>query len=131
MIYLDTSAMVKLVVVEPESAVLIDWLNEHDDTPLATSVIGHIELLRAAMRAGPTVTAGARRLLDSVDGLILTDEIVEQAGALAPPELRTLDAVHLATALVYRRSITALCAYDNRLLSAARAYGLTVSSPMS
>lgn len=130
MIYLDTSAMVKLVVAEPESAALIDWLNEHDIEPLVTSVIGRIELLRAAMRVDAAGTAAARQLLASVDGLILTDEIVEQAGALAPSELRTLDAIHLATALVYRRSITALCAYDHRLLAAARVHGLPVVSPM-
>lgn len=129
MIYLDTSAMVKLVVAEPESAALIDWLNEHHDVPLATSVIGRIELLRTAMRAGSPATAAARQLLDSFDGLILTDEIVEQAAGLTPAELRTLDAIHLATAIVYRDSLTALCAYDRRLLEAARAHNVPVVSP--
>jgi uncharacterized protein with PIN domain len=59
-IYLDTSAMVKLVTAEQESPALINWLNAHPDEHLATSAIGHIELIRAATRAGAAATAAAR-----------------------------------------------------------------------
>ena len=138
MIYLDTSAMVKLVVAEQESVDLIDWLNERVDSnsvgtdepaPLATSTIGRIELMRTAMRSSAAVVAAARLLLDTVDTLILTDSIAKAASTFGPPELRTLDAIHLATADAYRQSITALCAYDHRLLAAARAHDLPVASP--
>ena len=129
MIYLDTSAIVKVVVTEPESPALVDWLNDHADVPLATSVIGHIEVMRAANRVGPATTAAAGRLLESVDTLVLTDAIVAVAKSIGPPELRTLDAVHLATALEYRRYIDAVCVYDRRLMEASKAAQLPVVSP--
>lgn len=131
MIYLDTSAMVKLVVAEPESPALIAWLNSHLDEHLATSAIGHIELLRAAGRAGAAATAAARDLASTVDSLVLSETISAVAASIPPAELRTLDAVHLATALTHRHSLTALCAYDRRLLDGAESHGLTTVSPRS
>jgi predicted nucleic acid-binding protein len=129
MIYVDTSAMVKLVVVEPESAALINWLNAHLDESLATSIIGHIELVRAAARGGPAATAAARSLASSIDTLVLTDAIASVAATVPPAELRTLDAIHLATAHTHRRNLSALCAYDRRLLEAADSQGLPTVSP--
>jgi predicted nucleic acid-binding protein len=132
-IYLDSSAMVKLVVAEPESGTLIDWLNERTDpvgeVALVTSTIGQIEVLRVAMRSSAAAVAAARQQLDTIDTLLLTDSIVAKASTVGPPELRTLDAIHLATADAYRESIHVFCAYDGRLLDAARARGLTVASP--
>lgn len=129
MIYIDTTAMVKLVVAEPESAALIDWLNARAEHPLVTSMVGRIELIRAARRQGSAASAAAQRLAATVDVLLLTDAIANLAAALAPPELRTLDAIHLATAHFHRDALTAVCAYNHRLIAAARDHQLPVATP--
>ena len=129
MIYLDTSAMVKLVAAERESAELIDWLNGRAEEALATCAIGHIELVRAARRIGNPTVLAAQRLADAIDTLLLTDSIAAMARTIGPPELRTLDALHLATAAAYRGRISAFCAYDGRLLGAAQAEELPVAAP--
>lgn len=131
MIYLDTSATVKLVAGEDESTALITWLNGHLDDNLATSAIGHIELIRAAARIGPDAVARARTVASTIDTLVLTDTIAATAATLLPPELRTLDAIHLATAQFHRDSVSAFCAYDRRLLDAAESIGLPAISPCS
>jgi predicted nucleic acid-binding protein len=128
-IYLDTSAMVKLVAAERESAELIEWLNGRADEASATSAIGHIELVRAARRIGHTAVLAAQRIADSIDTLLLTDSIAAMARTIGRPELRTLDAIHLATAVVHRSRISAFCAYDVRLLAAAGAEELPVTAP--
>jgi predicted nucleic acid-binding protein len=129
MIYLDTSATVKLVAAEEESAALIDWLNAHPDESLVTSAVGHIELIRAAARTGPKAAALARNVASTTDTLVLTDAIASAAAMIPPPELRALDAIHLATAHIHRKSLTAFCAYDRRLLEAAESQGLPTVSP--
>jgi predicted nucleic acid-binding protein len=129
MIYLDTSASLKLVAAEEESAALIDWLNAHPDENLVTSAIGHIELVRAAARTGPNAVALARNVASTIDTLVLTDTIASAAATIPPAELRTLDAVHLATAYIHRKALTAFCAYDRRLLEAAESHGLPAVSP--
>ena len=130
MIYLDTSATVKLVAAEQESPALINWLNAHPDEHLATSAIGHIELIRAATRAGAAATAAAARTVAStIDTLVLTDTIAAIAATIPPAELRTLDAIHLATAHAHRHSLTAFCVYDRRLLDAAESQDLPTVSP--
>jgi predicted nucleic acid-binding protein len=129
MIYLDTSATVKLVAAEEESAALINWLNDHPEEDLATSAIGHIELIRAAARLGTDTVALARNVASTIDTLVLTDTIASAAATIAPAELRTLDAIHLATAHTHRKSLTALCAYDHRLLDAANSQGLPTVCP--
>ena len=130
MIYLDTSAMVKLVTAEQESPALINWLNAHPDEHLSTSAIGHIELIRAATRAGAAATAAAARTVAStIDTLVLTDTIAAIAATIPPAELRTLDAIHLATAHAHRHSLTAFCVYDRRLLEAAESQDLPTVSP--
>jgi predicted nucleic acid-binding protein len=126
---MDSSALVKLVVAEPESPELIDWLNGHSDHTLATSIVGHIELGRAASRLGATAVAAARRILSSVDTLILTEAVAATAANIGPPELRTLDAIHLATAYIHRTAVSLVCAYDRRLLEAARLLQLPIAAP--
>jgi predicted nucleic acid-binding protein len=127
-IYLDTSATVKLVTAEQESPALINWLNVHPDEHLATSAIGHVELIRAATRAGAAATAAARTVASTIDTLVLTETI---AATIPAAELRTLDAIHLATAHAHRHSLTAFCVYDRRLLEAAESQDLPTVSPRS
>ena len=129
MIYLDTSATVKLVVDEEESVALIGWLNARPEQSLATSVIGHIELIRAAARLGPAAVARARVVASTVDALVLSDTIAAAAQGISLDTLRTLDAIHVATAQVHRAALTAFCAYDRRLLEAAASHDLPAVSP--
>jgi len=131
MIYLDTSATVKLVVDEEESVALIGWLNARPEQSLATSVIGRIELIRSAARMGPAAEARARVVASTIDALVLTDAIAAAAEGISLDALRTLDAIHLATAQVHRAALTAFCAYDRRLLEAAASYDLPVVSPQA
>lgn len=143
MIYLDTSAMVKLVIREQESDHLIEWLNNanHDHThptrtDCATAHIGQLELIRAARRLDDSqahgtaaATAAAHRILDTIDTLHMTPEIAELATTIAPTELRTLDAIHLATALANKSTVTTVCAYDQRLIAACQQHNLPVIAP--
>ena len=119
----------KLVAAEDESAALIGWLNAQVDENLATSTVGRVELIRTAARVGPDAEALARNVASTIDALVLTDTIASAAATIPPPELRTLDAIHLATAHIHRKTLTAFCAYDRRLLDAAESQGLPTVSP--
>jgi predicted nucleic acid-binding protein len=101
----------------------------HPDEHLATSAMGHIELIRAATRAGAAATAAARNIASTIDTLVLTETIAAITATIPPPELRTLSAIHLATAHAHRHSLTAFCVYDRRLLEAAESQGLPTVSP--
>ena len=129
MIYIDTSAIVKLLFDEPESTALADWLNLRTEIPKVSSDLSTIELLRTCQRIDESLVAGARRLLNGVDLVPIDHVIVEQAAILTPRELRSLDAIHLASALSLRGDLTGFVAYDLRLCSAAEKAGLPVMSP--
>ena len=123
--YADSSAIVKLVVEEPESAALARVLGEFDE--IVTSRIGLVETRRAARRGG--VEEAAVDVVAGAIGVIeLDDAIAATAGRLEPPVLRTLDAIHIAAALAMYR-VDAFLTYDERLADAARAVGLVVASP--
>ena len=130
MIYLDTSALVRLIRPEPESDALADWLDTRAEIPWVTSTLVEIELPRALRRTDPA-------LLPDVPGVIARtaryeiDELVRTTAAAYPdPNLRSLDAIHLATArAVFGRSITAFVSYDERLLGAAAELGLPTERP--
>jgi uncharacterized protein len=118
---------VKLVIEEPESASLEGHLG---DTPmLATSRIAIVEVLRATTVANPAPEARAEagRLLSSCMLIDVSDELLRSAAGLASATGRTLDAIHLASAL--RIEADELVAYDRRLTAAAAERGLAVSSP--
>lgn len=127
--YVDSSALVKLVFAERESAALRAFLAER--RPLVTSQVAVTEVGRAAQRVQPA--AAARRqvleVFDRVAVLAVTRAVAEQAVSLHPPALRTLDALHLAAALSLGTDLGVLVAYDRRLLAAARAAGVAVASP--
>ncbi|MGH3342270.1 MAG: type II toxin-antitoxin system VapC family toxin [Carbonactinosporaceae bacterium] len=129
MIYVDSSALVKLVLSERESAALEHWIDERADVPHVSSELVQVEVPRAVMRAAPVALLHAREVLDRVGGVSLSPRILETAATLQPPALRSLDAVHLASALLLRRDLTAFVAYDDRLLAAAKALGLPVEQP--
>ena len=138
MLYLDTSALVKLAVAEAETRALTESLGR-DAAELFSSVIGGTEVARAlhARRLGDH----ARRIAHSSGRVLLfpgfvvrlaplTPEIAHHAGTLVPGRpLRSLDALHLATALAIGPSLTAVVTYDVRMAEAARALGLRVTAP--
>jgi predicted nucleic acid-binding protein len=126
--YLDSSALLKLVVEEAGSRALSDYLAERDR---CTSVVSRVELARAVRRhgLGGGAIGLAGRVLESVELLSLDDEVLSRAGELGPPALRSLDAIHLASALTLGPELDAFVTYDRRLASAAEGAGLRVESP--
>ena len=138
MLYLDTSALVKLAVAEPETPALTEFLGR-DAAELFTSVIGGTEVARALHARG--LGDDARRIVHSNGRVLLfpgfvvrlaplTPEIALHAGSLAPGQaLRSLDALHLATALAIGPSLAAVVAYDARMTEAARELGLHAAAP--
>jgi predicted nucleic acid-binding protein len=129
LIYLDSSALVKLVLSEPESAALRSWLAERADLPMTSSVVHRPEVLRAVWRASPNLLPRCYRQMRGVEMVRLSAAIADTAATLPPPELRSVDAIHLASALAIRRELTAFVGYDKRLLTAAAAAGLHTESP--
>jgi predicted nucleic acid-binding protein len=128
-VYLDTSALVKLLVEEPESAALLAFLEHH--ALRATSVVAEVEVLRAVRRldGGGAIERRAVEILGGLHLVELDKTVRQLAAALPSPALRSLDAIHLASALVLGESLHRLLAYDERLLQAARAAGLEVAAP--
>jgi predicted nucleic acid-binding protein len=129
MIYIDTSALVKLLFDEPESSALTDWLTLKNEIPKVSSDLSTVELLRTCQRIDESLVIDARRLLDGVDLVPIDRVIVEQAAILIPRDLRSLDAIHLASALSLNEDLTDFVAYDVRLCAAASNAGLPVVSP--
>lgn len=128
MIYLDTSALAKLIVEEPESIDLEHWLLLNNER-MTTSVIGRVELLRVCRRTRPDSTAIARTLLADLPLVPLTQRVTELAEDVDPPGLRSLDALHLASALALDDALTGFVVYDKRLRDAAVIAGLPTMSP--
>ena len=127
MIYLDTSALAKLIVRETETAALGQWLRPRAAQLWVTSIIGRVELVRVATRFA--AENGARLLLAGLDTIPLTEHVADVAQSTGSATLRTLDAIHLASALSVRDELTAFCCYDRRLLDAAGDAGLPVHAP--
>ncbi|MGH3873087.1 MAG: type II toxin-antitoxin system VapC family toxin [Pseudonocardiaceae bacterium] len=130
MIYLDTAALVKLIRREPESDALADWLDARANTTPVTSALLEVELPRALRRTEPALVTAAPALLERIARYEI-DELVRTTAAGYPSaDLRSLDAIHLATAhAVFGGRLTSFVSYDKRLLSVAEAIGLPVASP--
>lgn len=126
--YLDTSALVKLVVAEEQSPALRRWLEEADRTPVSSD-LARAELMRAVRRAAPDRIVQARAVLETMTLVRLDTSTFEEAGRLDPNVLRTLDVVHLAAALELGDDLDALVTYDQRLEEAALANGVRVTAP--
>ena len=131
MIYLDSSALLKLVLAEPESPALMQWLAEQADLPLVSSVLHRTEVPRAVWRANPSALPRSYRQMRGVQMVALSTSVLDTAATLPPPGLPSADAIHLASALALRADLTAFVAYDARLLTAAEDLGLPTASPGS
>jgi uncharacterized protein len=129
MIYLDSAAVVKLAHVEPESAALRSWLDERAEIQWISSVLTEIESFRALARYAPEAVSRLSAVLDQIDLVDLDQPIRTLARMVTPPTVRSLDAIHLGTALLARPSLTSFVTYDKRLLDAAHAAGLPIDSP--
>ena len=127
MIYVDNSALVKLVLPEAESSSMIEFAAKFDT--LVTSTIGAIEFRRAVKRHYAQQLWAVERVLAEMTILELSHEVRRTAELLEPTILRTLDTIHLASALVIREELEAFVAYDERLLEAARLAGIPTASP--
>lgn len=129
MIYLDSAAIVKLVHAETESAALRGWLDERADTGWVSSVLAEIESFRALARYAAAAVARLPAVLDQIDMVGLDSPIRILAQTVRPVTVRSLDAIHLGTALHMRQVLTSFVTYDERLLDAARAAGLPAEAP--
>ncbi len=126
-IYLDSSALVKLVVSEPESHALRAYLRRE---PRRVSCgLARTEVLRAVRPAGPVAVAAARRLLRHVDIIRLDEALLDAAGMLEPIAVRSLDAIHLAAAQLIAPALHAMVTYDRGMAAAAESLGFPVMAP--
>jgi predicted nucleic acid-binding protein len=128
MIYLDTSAALKLVVTEPETGRLEAWMTERAGIPRVSSRLLRVEMLRAVTRAAPHRMSRANVVLSAI-ALLSMDDVAPAAEVIGDKMLRSLDAIHLATAHEIRTDLSAFVCYDKRLRDSAHALGLPVEAP--
>lgn len=121
----------KLVRAEVETVPLEMWLRSQPDVPVVTSELGRVEVLRAARRVSAEALREAKVVVDDVDLVPLDQRVQDLACEIGEPSLRTLDALHLASAVLLRDELTAFVAYDHRLADAAQAVGLATLAPIS
>ena len=125
--YLDSSAIVKLAMREPESIALHRYLRRRQ--PYVTSALARTEVTRALLPLGPEAVQRGADVLTRIDLVRISDRILAAAGTLMPAEVRSLDAIHLATAQQLGSEVARIVTYDQRMAAAARATGWSVVSP--
>jgi predicted nucleic acid-binding protein len=125
--YLDSSAIVKLAVLEAESQALRRFLRRKRS--LVTSALARTEVARALLPFGTVALARGEDALNRLDVVRVSDRVLRAAGAMLPRELRSLDAIHLATAAALGNDLAQLCTYDGRMASAAAGLGMKVVAP--
>ena len=129
-VYLDSSALVKLVQREAESGALRRFLRRRPADQLVTCTLARVEVVRAVLAGGPPAVAKARRQLSHIDQIVMSTELLDRAATMAPAlQLRSLDAVHLAATQVVGDELRAVVTYDRRMADAARSLALTVETP--
>jgi predicted nucleic acid-binding protein len=125
--YLDSSAIVKLVVEEPESTALLRHLRRR--TPLISSALARTEVFRALLLEGDAALARGRAVLNRLHMIRLSDRVLRAAGVLLPPEIRSFDAIHLESARQLGTDLGQFVTYDERMLAAAKQLGLNARRP--
>jgi predicted nucleic acid-binding protein len=128
-VYLDASAFVKFIVDEPESQALHDFLAGELGRFISSALL-RTEVLRAAARHGPEALGVARQGLERVDLVSIDDRILDGAGLLHPDVLRSLDAIHVATAAAIGDDLSVIVTYDERMIRAAASMGLRTATPV-
>ncbi len=130
MLYLDTSALMKLIRPEPETESLADWLDEQAPAPWVSSMLIEMELPRAVRRVEPSLLPHVPAIVARISRYEIDEVVRAAAAAFLDPALRSLDAIHLATGdAVFGPKLTAFVCYDERLLAAAAAVGLPTAAP--
>lgn len=133
MIYVDTSAAMKLVRPEAHSTDLSRWFAEQKTVSVISSVLIEVELMRATRRIAPERMSRSAAVLRGIGVVTLSPSVIVQAAGYDDRNLRSVDAIHLATAeyvvSVTHEVLVAFVAYDERLLSVARDIGLPVAAP--
>lgn len=127
-LYLDSSAFVKVIVRERGSSALRRFLSRSTRRRVSSALL-RAEALRAVRHLGPEVLATVREALRRVDLVSIDDRILDAAGVLEPGVVRTLDAIHLATALAVGDDLDAIVTYDDRMAEGARLLGLPTEAP--
>lgn len=130
-VYADTSALAKLLAEERESSALTEWIAGIEDLVIVSSDLVRTELMRAIRRTHPTAASSVKALLSTIMLVPISTDICDSAARLEPPTLRSLDAIHLATALAAGEDLEAMLTYDDRLVEASLGYGLKVLAPRS
>jgi uncharacterized protein len=125
--YLDSSAIVKLVVAEPESSALRRYLRRRK--PYVSSALARAEVARSLLPFGPAALKRGDTVLARIDLIRVNDIVLRSAGSLLPEDIRTLDAIHLATAQQLGSDLARIVTYDVRMQAAAEAVGLDVNAP--
>ena len=125
--YLDSSALVKLAVAEPESGALRRYLRRR--RPMVSSALARTEVLRALLLEGDEGLARGRTVLTRVELIRVNDRILNAAATLLPADVRSLDAIHLATALQLATDLGRVVTYDERMLDAAKRLGIRAVAP--
>jgi predicted nucleic acid-binding protein len=129
-LYLDSSALVKLVQQEAQSAALRQYLRRHRSDGRVTSALARVEVVRAVSGGGVPAISHARRTLARVDQINLDRSLLDEAATLAPSTmLRPLDAIHLASARLLGSDLRAVVTYDERMVAVASVLRLPVESP--
>lgn len=124
--FLDSSAIVKLALDEPESDALIEYVG---DDRFVASELCRTEVIRAVARRDPRRVARATSIVSQAMLARMSTSLLTAAGQLPPQSLRSLDAIQLASALQLGEELTAFVAYDERLLAAASTLGMPIASP--
>jgi uncharacterized protein len=125
--YVDSSAIVKLVVREPESAALRRYLRRR--RPLVSSALARTEVTRALLPLGPDAVVRGQEVFTRFDLARVNDRVLTAAGSMLPPNIRSLDAIHLATAHQLGDDLARIVTYDERMSRAARTLGFAVATP--
>jgi uncharacterized protein len=127
-LYLDSSAIVKIAVREPESDALGRYLSRR--RTLVTSALARTEVARALFPLGPAAVSRGLEALSRLELIRVSDRILANAGSILPTELRSLDAIHLATMRQLGASLARVVTYDYRMSRAAEAMGFSVAAPV-
>jgi uncharacterized protein len=125
--YVDSSAIVRLAVAEPESPALRRYLSRR--APLVCSALARTEVTRALLPAGAEAVARGQEVLRRIQLVRINDRVVNDAGQMQPNELRSLDAIHLASARLLGKALKMIVTYDERMAAAAQASVWSVTTP--
>ena len=129
-LYLDSSALVKLIQREAESDALREFLRQHQTDQLVTCALSRVEVLRSVYGGGDRALEHARRQLSRLDQIVLSSALLDRAATLRPEgPLRSLDAIHLAAAQLVGEELRAVVTYDRRMAEAAQSLGFALEAP--